>query len=210
MRTLRLLLNLCYTFTMFPTANEINALHKKHAPSERVFALVWTHSLIVKEISESIMNTKELTINKELVLAGALIHDIGAYKLITANGEFDGPNYIRHGIYGYDMLQAENYPEDLCKIATHHTGVGITKDDVIKQKLPLPLSDYVAETTEEKLIMYADKFHSKTPKFNTFDSYATYIKKYGEDKVEKFQELADLFGIPKLEKLAETYNHPIQ
>lgn len=43
-----------------------------------------------------------------------------------------------------------------------HTGVGLTKEDVLVQGLPLPPADYVAITPEERLVMYADKFHSKT------------------------------------------------
>ncbi len=194
---------------MIPSLSEITALHHKHAPSEKVFDLVFTHSLIVKEIAEGIMEKKDLSIDKELAIAGALLHDIGAYKLISSDGVFDGPNYIRHGVEGYAILKEENYPEALCRIAIHHTGAGITKDDVVRQNLPLPVADYLAETMEEKLIMYADKFHSKDPNFNTFDTYVAFVSKYGEDKVRNFNALAELFGLPDLAPLVAKYNHPI-
>jgi uncharacterized protein len=181
---------------MLPSLTEIQALHRKYSPSDAVFDLVFTHSLIIKEIAEGIIEAKKLILDKELVTAGALLHDIGAYKLINSEGIFDGTNYIRHGVEGYMLLKEMNYPQELCNITIHHTGVGITKEDVMFQKLPLPLDNYLAKTIEEKLIMYADKFHSKTPQFNSFESYETFVKKYGNDKVEKFRELGKLFGVP--------------
>ena len=46
--------------------------------------------------------------------------------------------------------------------AKRHTGAGLTKKEIIEQELPLPQQDFLPETTEEKLICYADKFFSKT------------------------------------------------
>lgn len=194
---------------ILPSFDDIHSLHRKYALSEKVLDIVWKHSLIIKEIAEEIMAKKQLELGRSLVIAGALIHDIGAYKVINTEGEVDGQNYIRHGVEGFAILKAENYPQALCTITIHHTGVGISKEDVLSQHLPLPPQNYLAETLEEKLIMYADKFHSKTPKFNTFASYAEYVKKYGEDKIEKFEKLAELFGVPDLEPLAEKYHHPL-
>lgn len=61
---------------------------------------------------------------------------------------------------GEAILKSEGFPEKLWRFASHHTGVGLTRD-VINQKLPLPEADYLVETDEELLVMYADKFHSK-------------------------------------------------
>lgn len=88
--------------------------------------------------------------------------------------------------------------------------MGISKTDVTAQNLPLPCEDYFAETEEEELIMYADKFHSKNPQFNSFESYSEHISKFGEDKVKKFAELAEKFGVPELNELAQKYNQPIK
>ncbi len=155
-------------FFSYPTKEQIIALHHRYAPSEKVFTLVFTHCQIIAGIAEQLLQARPVTVSVDLVKAGALLHDIGAYKFIDENGIFDKSNYLRHGIEGYKMLKEEGLPEELCRIAERHTGVGITQEDIIRQKLTLPLKDYVAETTEEKLIMYADKFHSKTPKFNAY------------------------------------------
>lgn len=188
---------------------DIQNLHKKYAASELAYTIIYTHSLIIREIALQIVNRNHLNINTALVETGALLHDIGAYKLVNAAGVFNKKEYIKHGIYGYEMLRTENLPEELCRIASHHTGVGITRDEISQKKLPLPLDDYTADSIEEKIIMYADKFHSKTPQFNTFESYKSYISRFGNEKVKQFEQLASQFGIPKLDDLANKYNMPL-
>lgn len=44
----------------------------------------------------------------------------------------------------------------------------------MSQNLPVPPADYLAETAEERLVMYADKFHSKSrpTRFLSPDAYA--------------------------------------
>jgi uncharacterized protein len=82
---------------------------------------------------------------------------------------------------------------------------------VIKQGLPLPLGDYLAETGEEAMVMYADKFHSKTtpPTFVTADIYADSVRRFGEDKVAAFEELRERFGVPDLSALCDVYGHQV-
>ena len=53
------------------------------------------------------------------------------------------------------------YPQH-ARVCERHTGAGLTKREIIEQELPLPQQDFLPETTEEKLICYADKFFSKT------------------------------------------------
>ncbi len=156
---------------MYPDLTTIQRYHSHYACNEKTFNLVFTHCQIVWEIAEQLIFKNKLELDTDLVKTGALIHDIGAYKFIDANGEFDESDYIRHGIEGYKILQEEGVEEIICHKAERHTGVGITMDQIIEKNLPLPVKDYIAETLEEELVMYADKFHSKTPKFNSFDSY---------------------------------------
>ena len=63
----------------------------------------------------------------------------------------------------------------------------------------------MAETVEERLVMYADKFHSKNPKFNSFESYRKIALKFGEENAQKFDNFAKEFGVPNLDKLANNY-----
>jgi uncharacterized protein len=194
-----------------PTLDEMNNLHKKYAPNKEALEDVWKHCHIVRRIARQIADDYYPT-NKELIEAGALLHDIGVYKLYH-NGVIDESKYITHGLLGYELLKEEGFDEELCRFALLHTGVGITKEDVEKNKLPLPAHDYIAETDEEKIVMYADKFHSKStpPTFNSVAWYKDYLsKKFGAHKVDLFEKLLEEFGEPDLKALMSRYGQPIR
>jgi uncharacterized protein len=196
-----------------PTDEEILGLHEKHAPTAGAFDLVYTHCVIVCGIVEQLHARLGAgqEIDVDLARAGALLHDVGVYRLYDKAGNLDGRNYIRHGILGYELLQEEGLPEAICRFASHHTGVGLTRDDVIAQRLPLPPADYLAETGEERLVMYADKFHSKKtpPVFFTAAAYAARVSRFGPEKVAAFEAMRATFGDPDLAPLADAYGHRI-
>lgn len=190
------------------TLEQIQALHYKYAASDIAYDLIFVHCQAVADIAEQLIDSNNIDIDKDLVRTGALLHDIGGYKFIDKDGEFFG-EYICHGIEGCAILKQENAPEELCRIAERHTGVGLTKEHIIESNLPLPHRDLVAETLEEQLIMYADKFHSKPPRFNSYENYKEHAREFGEENVTKFEAFADKFGIPDLEPLSKKYNHAI-
>jgi uncharacterized protein len=196
-----------------PTDEDILRLHEKHAPTAEAFDLVYTHCVIVCGIAEQLHSRlgagQEIDI--DLARAGALLHDVGVYRLYDDAGNLDGGQYIRHGILGYELLQEEGFPEAICRFASHHTGVGLTRDDVIAQRLPLPPANYLADTGEERLVMYADKFHSKKspPIFLTAPAYAARVRRFGAEKVAAFQAMRATFGDPDLEPFSAAYGHRI-
>jgi uncharacterized protein len=196
-----------------PTDKEILALHEKHAPTPGALDLVYTHCVIVCGIAEQLCSRPGpgLGIDISLARAGSLLHDIGVYRLYDDAGDLDQGDYIRHGVLGYELLREEGLPEAICRFASHHIGVGISRDDVLAQHLPIPLADYLAETGEERLVMYADNFHSKTtpPVFRTASACAARLRRFGEEKVRAFEAMRDTFGEPDLEGLSETYGHPV-
>jgi uncharacterized protein len=194
-----------------PSDEEIRALHEKYAPSVEVFDLVHTHCRIVCAIAEQLVVTNRLDINVELVRAGSLLHDIGVYRLYDDAGELDVTQYVRHGVLGAELLRELGLPDALCRICSHHTGVGLTRDDIERQHLPLPLCDFVAETVEEELVMYADKFHSKRGPgvFVTADTFAAGVRRFGPDKVSKFAELRQRYGVPELAALSQAFGHSL-
>jgi uncharacterized protein len=196
-----------------PTDEDILRLHEKHAPTTKAFDLVYTHCVIVCGIAKQLHSRmgSDQEIDIDLARAGALLHDVGAYRLYDPAGNLDGANYIRHGILGYELLQEEGLPEAICRFASHHTGVGLTREDVIAQRLPLPPADYLAETGEERLVMYADKFHSKKtpPVLLTAPVYAANVRRFGAEKVAAFQAMRAEFGEPDLEPFSAAYGHRI-
>ncbi|MFD5427700.1 HD domain-containing protein [Streptomyces sp. NPDC127084] len=194
-----------------PSMDEIRGLHEKYAPSAEAFNLVFTHCEIVWGVAERLISASGLDVDVDLVRAGCLLHDIGVYRLYDAHGRLDQANYVRHGLLGHELLEAEGFAEPLRRFCSCHTGVGLTKADVEAQGLPLPPADYVAVTVEERLVMYADKFHSKAtpPKFVTADSYAAYVGRFGEDKTAAFEGMVALFGVPDLAELVAVHGHGV-
>lgn len=196
-----------------PTLKQIEDLHRKYALSDAGFDLVFTHCKIVCEIAEQCITKKQLAVDVELVKVGCLLHDIGVYELLDKDGkDREDIHYITHGIRGEAVLKKEGFPEMIWRFGSHHTGVGLTKIDITSQNLPLPVQDYEAETIEEELVMYADKFHSKVtpPCFNTFEYYKQSVAKFGQDKSEKFAQMADKFGVPDLDPLIAKYGHAVR
>jgi uncharacterized protein len=194
-----------------PADEEILALHEKHAPTAAALDSVYTHCLIVGGIAEQLHTSSGAGLDLALVRAGSLLHDVGVYRLYDDAGQLDHAGYIRHGLLGYQLLREEGLPEELCRFASHHTGMGLARDDVIQQRLPLPPADYLADTGEEKLVMYADKFHSKTspPAFLTAGAYAARVRRFGADKVTAFEALRARFGDPDLAPFVTAYGHRV-
>ncbi len=183
-----------------PGDQEIRALHEKHAPSSAAFDLVYPHCVIVCGIAEQLLARSDLGLDADLVRAGSLLHDIGVYRLYDAAGLQLVGHYLRHGLLGHELLAEEGLPEAICRFASCHTGMGLSREDVRSQGLPLPVGDYLAESGEEQLVMYADKFHSKTdpPAFVTAAAYAVSIRRFGQDKAAAFAAMRERFGEPDL------------
>jgi uncharacterized protein len=145
------------------------------------------------------------------VRAGCLLHDIGVYRLYDVTGRIDFRQYVRHGVLGHELLREEGFPDEICRFCSCHTGMGLTRDDIERQGLPLPPGDYVAESIEERLVMYADKFHSKTnpPTFVSAETYAVHVRRFGDEKAAAFAAMREMFGEPDLEPLAAAHGHAL-
>lgn len=155
-------------------------------------------------------------LDEHLVLIGGLLHDIGTYRVLKKkhdgrNGsdlKFSGKRYIQHGLLGYEYLLDEGVDESIAQFARNHTGVGLTREHVIEQSLPLPPDDYVPANREQETVMVADKFHSKSvpPKFVSVDAYTARAARFGEDNRRHWLELVDRYGRPDVPALAERWN----
>jgi uncharacterized protein len=190
---------------------DIFKLHQKYTHgkyADKVLEIGWNHSLIIKEISLQIAAKLEkaysIKINKRLMEAGALTHDIGFYDCFD-----DGFNkiirYALHGKMGYDILKKENYSEDIARFALTHVGVGITKEIIEEENLDLPKTDFIPISLEEEIVCYADNFHSKGhPRFNTYEENIVEMKRYPGCEII-FERFVKKFGVPNLEELNKKY-----
>ena len=152
-------------------------------------------------------------IDEHLVVIGGLLHDIGTYRVLKHDGtdgeplQFNGPEYIKHGWLGYEYLIEQGVAEEIAQFARNHTGVGLTKEDVIRQGLPLPPDDYKPVNLEQELVMVADKYNSKSlpPKFLTADAYTVRAARFGEENKRRWLDLLDQYGVVDVEPMAAEY-----
>ncbi|HAH53422.1 HD domain-containing protein [Bifidobacterium sp. UBA6881] len=153
-------------------------------------------------------------IDEHMVVIGALLHDIGTYFLLKQDGsdgnplKFDGPRYVQHGLKGYEYLLKEGVDESIAQFARNHTGVGLTKQAVESQGLPLPPADYVPMNLEQEVVMVADKYNSKSipPKFLTAEAYTRKAARFGENNKREWLRLLERYGIVDVKPLAEQYH----
>lgn len=154
----------------------------------------------------------------DLAVTGALLHDIGTYRVLKDDGadgrplSFDGPHYVQHGLIGYELLLNEGIDESIAQFARNHTGVGLTREAVEAQGLPLPPDDYVPMNLEQEVVMVADKYHSKSvpPRFLTATSYARKAARFGEKNEEEWLELVRKYGEPNIPAMAGEYGMAVK
>ena len=164
--------------------------------------LLLRHSSQVRDKALEIAAASGCAADKELVVAGAMLHDIGIIGChapdILCNGK---AHYITHGVIGSRMLA--EYGDDCgldlsacCRICERHTGSGLTAADIAAQNLPLPAQDLLPETTEEKLICLADKFFSKSGSMQekSLESVRQSMAKFGQQSIDRFEEMHALFN----------------
>ena len=107
------------------------------------------HCNHVTTIADQIMLQlpSNISINRNLVLIGEFLHDIGRTKT----------QGIKHGITGSKIILSEfrhsEFTFNLAKIAARHIGGGIPKEET--KNLDLPYEDYVP--LEERIVCYSDK-----------------------------------------------------
>jgi uncharacterized protein len=174
--------------------NKYFKILEKYSISKRYFDIVLRHSLAVLEKSIDIIARKKLykRADFDLVISGCLLHDIGAFEFMR-NFDEEQEDYILHGIIGGKILRKEGFYKEAL-IAERHIGAGLSKNYITRKKLPLPKKDFLPITLEQKIICYADKFHSKSGKKDTLKSIKKEMEKYGQDPLKRFLELEKMFG----------------
>lgn len=83
-----------------------------------------------------------------LVVAGAMLHDIGRSRT----------RGVDHAVEGADILRGMGLQEEIIRIVERHIGSGITAEEAID--LGLPPRNYIPETLEEKIVAHADNLIS--------------------------------------------------
>ena len=128
-------------------------LLKKHSTDARSFRGVLKHSKAVARYAVwlAFRISKHHKVDVEFVKTAALLHDIGRFKFPPKGDS------LLHGVRGSQILKKEGLSKRYQRVCETHLGVGITKSDIKRHKLKLPLKDYSPKSIEEKIICYADK-----------------------------------------------------
>jgi len=194
---------------MIPTRKQCEVLHRKYASSDKHFELCWRHSVIVAEIALWCADKKGLEVDRELLEASCLLHDIGAYMLMDENAKIN-QYYNLHALFGAKLLEEEGVDDRVCSAVETHVMLGLTAADFKNAGWLVPYNDYTPRTVEAQLVSYGDRFHSKVPIFNAYETVLSKMKKSFSIKVKVLEEQRNTFGLPDLQKMAKTYKHPIQ
>ena len=169
---------------------------KYYEPHSELFDSLWVHSLCVMHKALRVAEESGVVVDIDFVKEGTMLHDIGIFKCYAPSifcvGELP---YICHGICGRDILDKERLFRHAL-VCERHTGSGLTKENIINKKLPLPHRDMLPETVEEKLICYADKFFSKSGNLReekSIDRVMLSMQKHGNDVLKRFLDLHEMF-----------------
>ena len=129
---------------MIPSVGEAMAIHEKF----RTGVYIVRHCQAVAMAAEIMADEAERRgqpLDKQAVIAGALLHDIGRTRSQT----------VRHGVVGAEILEKEGVDTKVVEIVRRHVGAGISSEEA--KGLGLPDFDYIPRTLEERIVCFADK-----------------------------------------------------
>ena len=136
-------------------------------------------------VAEEMLNG--IPADRELVMAGSLLHDIGRSV----------DNSIMHAIVGSEIVEKLGFSEELASIVRKHTGAGLDAVDVVE--MGLPPGDYMPRTLEEKIVAHADNLVSDDRVIGHAHSVERLRLKgafRGADRMEALHwELSNLYGM---------------
>ena len=176
---------------------DYQALIDKYYPDDdELRRLLLRHSRQVADRSLLISRRHpELHLDNEFLEEAAMLHDIGIRwchaPSICCHGE---EPYIRHGLIGGRLLRDEGFVRH-AQVCERHTGTGLTREQIVRQQLPLPAQDFTPQEMEEQVVCYADKFYSKShpDRVLTVSETAQSLERFGHEGVEKFLAWAEMF-----------------
>ena len=183
-----------YTPFLFMDYNKI--IDKYYPEANQLRDILLTHSKLVTKRALAICDAHpELHPDRRFVEEAAMLHDIGIFRCDAPGICCHGTEpYLRHGLIGGEIMRNEGFPRH-ARVCERHTGAGLTREEIIKQDLPLPHQDFLPETLEEKLVCYADKFYSKShpDREKSFEQAKKSIARFGDDGLQRFLEWKALF-----------------
>ena len=174
-------------------------INAHYRPSSLAYKVLVTHSEMVAQKAVAIgERLKEGKVDTDFLWEAAMLHDIGMiYTDVHRIGCFGHEPYIRHGIIGRRILDEAGFPEHAL-VCERHTGVGLSREEIKKQKLPLPARDMIPVSLAEQIICYADCFYSKRLDKLTvakpIDKLRRSAAKWGPEHLKRLEKWIKKFG----------------
>jgi len=125
------------------------------------------HCRAVAEKTIELAEQVSIPLDKELLIAGAMLHDIGRCRTHS----------LSHILAGAEIAREEGLPEEVSRIIERHAGAGITREEA--EKLGLPPKSYLPETPEEILVSYADNLTEGTRHVTYREALERFKRKLG-------------------------------
>ncbi|KKP69341.1 hypothetical protein A2X44_04280 [candidate division CPR3 bacterium GWF2_35_18] len=182
---------------------EFFKLFQKYSPTQKGAEDVFLHTTITLQIAKQIVSENKLSLNWDIAEKGILLHDIGVFECEKVYGPRVVKPYIQHAFLGAMILRAEGFSEAIIRMVERHIGLGISKKEIEDHNYPLPHLDFIPETLEEKILCYADKFHSKDKGFVTFEKREQQYQKFGKGPLTRLYNFKKEFRIPNLQRIIE-------
>jgi uncharacterized protein (TIGR00295 family) len=164
-----------------PTPDQCRMLLKEAGCSDKVIC----HCEAVREVALSIV--KRTKADKNLVEAGALLHDIGRSKT----------HGIDHGFVGARIARKLGLSEKIVSIIETHIGAGLTES--VASSFGLPSKDFIPRTLEEKIVCHADNLvddcRRQDIEVEVEQALQEDHKEYALQLVKLHKEISDLIGM---------------
>jgi uncharacterized protein len=143
---------------------------------------VIAHCLAVRDvavlIADRIIQAGKVPVDRDLVVAGAILHDIG-------RSETHG---MDHADAGGRICKKLGFPPEICRIVERHIGAGLSGSERIS--FGLSGDTRIPESLEEKIVAHADNLVKGTRIITRADlDRAT--RKFPEGVRDRFSSLAD-------------------
>ncbi|KAA6310591.1 hypothetical protein EZS27_038129 [termite gut metagenome] len=171
-------------------------IDKYYSKDNELRNIFFSHARSVEKKALQIAdNHPELNVDKVLLSEAAFLHDIGIFLTDAPDIHcFGKMPYICHGYLGAELIYKEGYPRHAL-VCERHTGAGLSLNDIIERKLPIPHRDMLPVSIEEQMICFADKFFSKTHlnEEKSMEKIQRSIAKFGEEGLARFTGWTELF-----------------
>ena len=179
--------------------NPLEIITKFYEPGSESFQILVKHGQqVANKAIDVAKRVPHLKPNLNFINEAAMLHDVGIFETNTPGLGCSGQHpYVCHGYLGRKILEKKGLSQHAL-VCERHVGIGITAEEIKLNNLPLPQRDMIPISIEEQIICFADKFFSKNGEMDrcekSVEDILNMLRRYGPDKVIRFQKWMRLFG----------------